>query len=989
MNPIRISNFLTNASETTDPISAYSDMEWVTLMIAVFLFLVSSLGWEAVFAANTPEKHTKPQVFGPFYPKKIDVDLSIHPPPPQWKKGDPIKDIPRKHYRLPDGSIPEPTSQIDPLLEQQRQAFSSTPQRTFDTLEIEIPGQGFSGVNPPDTVGDVGKDFYIQSINGASGTTYMIYDKEDGSVAAGPFTIQSLAMGGSCTGGMGDPIVMYDPLANRWLLSEFANEGNWLCVYISQTSDPVSGGWYQYAFETPYFPDYPKYSVWPDAYYVGTNESTPALYALDRVAMLNGQPATMQRFTVSPLSGFGFQMLVPADIDGNTPPPANNPGYFMRHRDDEVHNVGSNNSAEDYLELFSFHVDWDTPANSTVSGPTSIPIAEIDSTLCGLTSFSCFSQPGGGAPLDPLREVVMWRLQYRNFNDHAVLVSNLVTDVDSTDHGGIRWFELRKNGTDPWSLFQEGTYAPDGKNRWMGSIAMDGSGNMALGYNVVDSATYPELRYTGRLSLDPMGSMPQGEFTVVTGSASNASNRWGDYGAVNVDPEDDCTFWFTGMYNENTTWSTKICRFSFDACGCPDFMAPSDFTVANDGDNRLTLTWTSVPDAHHYRIYRSYGSCPQTYTLLTDNVTTTHYTDTTVSGGITYSYTVTAVNADSCESPKSGCDDATATGNCLIPPTFSGLESITNGQSATCSLHLSWSPSTPVCGSSVVYNIYRSQTSGFTPGSANRIARCIATTSYTDTDVQSKTAYHYIVRAEDSTSYGSGPCTGGNEDSNTVEKSGTPTGGTSALFSDDIETVNGNWQAVAGPGDGGGTSAWDISSDNSHSGNDAWTCTDEGMIKDQLLEMVTATPIPLNSTGTRLTFWHYVDTETTYDGGVLEYSTDNGNHWHDILEGNGAGVPGDADRITSNGYNSTISNGYGSPIGGRQAWSGNISPYTQVAVDLADFSGQDVLFRWRLACDASVGQNGWWIDDVVISTLLNCEKVPVSLSPILNYLLSE
>ena len=465
---------------------------------------------------------------------------------------------------------------LDPLLAVQANA----PDRAidaFDTPIVNIAGQGFTGANPPDTVGDVGLNHYIQAVNG-SGSDIQIYDKT-GTPIGSVFSLDSLGSG-NCASGLGDPIILYDRLADRWMLTEFSDNGNQLCVYISQTPDPT-GSYYNYAFTASHdFPDYPKYGIWPDAYYVGTNEHPAQFYALDRNSMLAGAAATMQNFAGTNLSGFSFQMITPSDLDGATPPPVGSPNYFMRHRDTENHGQGTCpiHTGGDCLEIFEFTVDWATPSNSNINGPISIPVAEFDSDLCGLSSFYCFPQPGSSTTLDPLREVVMNRLQYRNFGTHEALVGNLVTDVDGNDHGGIRWFELRKSGADPWSLYQEGTYSPDASHRWMGSIAMDGSGNIAVAYNVSDAtAVYPSLRYTGRLNSDPAGTMPQGEYNIAAGSSPNGSNRYGDYSAMGVDPADDCTFWFTGMYNTSTNWSTRIASFKFDSCSGGSATTPDHY----------------------------------------------------------------------------------------------------------------------------------------------------------------------------------------------------------------------------------------------------------------------------------------------------------------------------------------------------------------------------------------------------------------------------
>ncbi len=452
----------------------------------------------------------------------------------------------------------------DPLLAAQESVEPAAPD-AFGVPLLNFNGQGYTNVNPPDTVGDVGPNHYIQMINQGAGSRVTAYNKNTGAVLWGPATLSSLAPAGNpCSSGAGDPIILHDQLANRWLLSEFAASGNNLCVYISTSADP-GGTYYFYRFQTPNFPDYPKYAVWPDAYYVSTNENGgPAAYALDRTRMLAGLSATFQRRTAPSLSGFGFQALTPADLDGSTAPPAGTPGLFMRHRDTEVHGP-SGMPNNDLLEVWAFTVNWTTPANSTFTKIHDIQVAEFDSALCGLVSFSCIPQPGTSVRLDPLREVVMWRLTYRNFGNRQVLVGNFSTDVGS-DRAGVRWFELRKTGAN-WTLFQQGTYAPGSVSRWMGAIAMDRSGNIALGYNVGSSSVYPSLRYVGRLSTDAAGTMPQGEFTIVNGSAANGSNRYGDYSSMNIDPADDCTFWFTGQWNDAAQWKTRIAKLKFDQCG--------------------------------------------------------------------------------------------------------------------------------------------------------------------------------------------------------------------------------------------------------------------------------------------------------------------------------------------------------------------------------------------------------------------------------------
>jgi len=544
----------------------------------------------------------------------FDGDLRALPIAPQPLPGSALREGPPRRQVIPPlvGTSRAITGGRDALVDRQASVSAQRGvQRAFSPPALNFDAQGNSGVVPPDPVGDIGVNYYIQITNGAVGSPVTIYNKTNGAVVAGPFVLESLWTGaGECSVGGGDPIVLYDALAGRWLLSEFANNGNHLCVYVSQNNDPVSGGWYTYDFSLPQFPDYPKYAVWPDAYYVSSNESSPAAYALDRTSMLSGLPATFQRMTATPLGGFGFQALTPADVDGSTSPPAGSPEFFMRHKDDEVHDPGLNDPLQDFLEVWEYHVDFAAPANSTFSLAATVPISEFESELCGLSSFECFPQPGTTQLLDPLREVIMWRLQYRNFGTHESLVGTFVTDADggSADHGGLRWFELRRVGAGSWGLFQEGTWAPDADHRWLGSIALDGSGNMALAYSITGSATFPGIRYVGRLAGDTAGVMTTGEQTIVTGAGSQTgTGRWGDYSALTVDPVDDCTFWYTNEYvPASGSWTTRIANFRFPSPDCTDAPPP----VCGNNVRELTEQCDGSDDSACTGLCRSDCTCP-------------------------------------------------------------------------------------------------------------------------------------------------------------------------------------------------------------------------------------------------------------------------------------------------------------------------------------------------------------------------------------------
>ena len=699
--------------------------------------------------ADQAEKTPVIQVGAPVTPFVFDGDVRDLPQAPAWKPGDPIKEIPRRYYPRP-GSYVEPDYEpgIDPLVGIQQSAPVYRGSGSFTTPTRNFAGQGFTGVSPPDTVGDVGLDHYVQMVNTGGGTDVRIWDKAEPTPnLITTFRLDNLGSG-NCSFGFGDPVVLYDRLADRWMLSEFSSAGNDLCVYISQTPDPVSGGWYAYNFVPLTFPDYPKYGVWPTdandgpgSYVVTANDGggTRGIYVMERGPMLNGEAAGWQTTDIPTLSGFSFQTATPADLDGPVPPPDGAPAIIMRHRDTENH--GGPAAPGDLLEMWTFDVDWVTPGNSVLTAETSIDIAEIDSSLCGLTAFACFPQPGTGTTLDPLREVIMFRLQYMNHDDHETLVGNLVTDVDGANLGGLRWFELR-GGHGNWTVHQEGTYSIDSDSRWMGASAMDQSGNIAIGYNVSSDTTFPSLRYTGRMSDDPPGMMTQPESVIHDGTASSGTNRYGDYASMNLDPVDDCTFWFTGEDNTSSSWRTQVASFKFDACGCLLFPDPLTPSTIDNGDNQIDITWddSELETVVEYLVKRSRnpGGPYETIAVVPDdspgvgNGPGYLFEDLTVSGTITYYYVVVASDGAACKSDSSNESSATATGACTLAPVFDGLQSVSGPDLLVCTLDLAWSAASPECGGPETYNIYRSTTPGFTPGAGTLLAAGVNNVVFSD-----------------------------------------------------------------------------------------------------------------------------------------------------------------------------------------------------------------------------------------------------------------
>ncbi len=482
------------------------------------------------------------------------------------------EDSPQMNFRLPRPWRPETETGADPL----RQSVNTVMAMPATLYSFNGVGN-VNGVHPPDTQGDIGynpatgRKYYVQWVN----LSFAIWDVTGATqtLLYGPVDGNTLwqGFGGPCqNSNHGDPITLYDPLAHRWLMSQFSINGPYYqCIAISQTADPT-GAWYRYAFQVSAtkMNDYPHFGVWPDGYYMTVNQFTggaswggAGVFVFDRTKMLTGDPtATFQSFDLYSVNP-NYGGMLPSDLDGTTPPPAGAPNYFVQV---DV------SPAE--IKFWRFHVDWTTPANSTF-GLNGLPNATIPvaswTELCPSTR-ACIPQPGTSYRLDGIGDRLMYRTVYRNFGSHEVLLMNHSVNAGS-GVAGVRWYELRNLSTTP-TMYQQGTFSPDSTHRWMGSIAMDAVGNIALGYSASSSSVYPSVRYTGRLANDPLGQLPQGEGTMVVGSGVQESSysRWGDYSMMSVDPVDDCTFWFTQEYMQTTgynTWSTRIGAFRFPGCG--------------------------------------------------------------------------------------------------------------------------------------------------------------------------------------------------------------------------------------------------------------------------------------------------------------------------------------------------------------------------------------------------------------------------------------
>lgn len=540
------------------------------------------------------------QIGEPVSAISIDVDLRDLPTAATWRPGMPIKEAHKRQFFPPnriDTSAPSWMHAEPDLLPELQKLWdeNASPLLRQNRSQTRVSiNNGSTGVSPGDPVVDVSANYIIYGVNGSSGTTFTVYNKT-GSKLAGPTTFKSLAPSGDgCSTSVSDPIVLFDRLANRWFLLEMGGTSSSakMCIYVSKTENPVSGGWWFYGFSTPALNDYPHCGVWNNAYVCTDNEggSFVTAYAYDRANMLNGATArAQQRFVSVPkLGGYGFQALTPATFMGDAAhaPPASTKQILARHNDDEAHAGGSADTTRDFIDLYSINIDWNTPSNSGISTLPRIAITEFNSWFRNYSSFATVPQPGSSSLLDPIREVILNSLVYRNIGSYESIVGQFATNVNAARSGttvnaGIRWFELRRTGGGNWTLQQEGTYAPGDSNthHLVGTIASDNKGNIGLGYNVTRTTsptTYASLGYTGRLAADPGGVMTMGENTVAAGSAAETSGRWGDYFQMAVDPSDDCTFWMVGMYRPSGSWNTRVQDFKFSDCGA----APTTYSVS-------------------------------------------------------------------------------------------------------------------------------------------------------------------------------------------------------------------------------------------------------------------------------------------------------------------------------------------------------------------------------------------------------------------------
>jgi hypothetical protein len=968
--------------------------------------------------------------------------LSVPTRPPRQ-----LPELPLPSRRILRSDQPDPVTQVAPksgdLPNAPTAPDAASTGFNFDGIKGSVLTSGY----PPDTNGSVGNNQYVETVN----ASYQIWSLDRATKIATPLLtpapdINTLfaGFGGACQDqNAGDPVVLYDKVANRWLISQFTSDADagglfYQCVAISKTAN-ATGEYYRYSFAVPDgnganggdFGDYPHYGVWPDAYYVMAHafDNAPDGFsfvaglfgAMDRTKMLAGDASATWQVILDPLEGGHM----PADLDGFAPPPAGAPGIFT-----SVHPDG--------MYLYRMKVDFTTPANTVRTLQAKMPIAPA-SAACG--GGNCIPQPNNPTTLDSLADRLMFRLAYRNFIDHeSLVVSHSVDPGIAGVVSGVRWYEFRISGqpnavcSNYPCTYQQGTIAdePNGRSRWMPSISQDGAENMIVGYSAtgtLEATDAHSIRYTGRAKNHPLGTMTVPETIIFTGNRNETADntlgllpgRWGDYSSMSIDPADDCTFWYANEYYQqgngvtNFDWSTRIGSTSFSAAQCGPSTcttrpssAPAIGSATPIAPNQIQITWTAIaPAAGSYAIERAIGAAGseglyQPLAFVAGNATS--FTDTTVQGGVTYSYRVIAATdaAGRCQAlVRSGAASATATGNCNLKPFFAGATSASSIDGPACGVAVFWTPASAACPlRQVKYNIYRGTVPDFVPSPSNRIASCISgPNSYVDTNsLTSGVTYYYVVRAEDNSTGNGGAC-GGNEEANNVVVAGTAYGpGTQATpgtWTDgggdvtsflrlNVDSPDPAWRIVR--------TAEDPGANHTPGGDYAYRNAGPGptAIYGDLQCSVAQTPVLTVGAATmNLTYWERHQFEKGWDGVALEYSR-NGGAWTDLPAPSNSTADGclstdvtgdyatlectDDPPINACAFAATkpvITGPSLLPAGDCTTYmTGELTAYARRCHRLTGLApGDTIQFRWKFTSDPATAFKGFYLDDIAVTNV--------------------
>jgi hypothetical protein len=454
----------------------------------------------------------------------------------------------------------------------------------FGTKSAPAPLINFAGMTgdytPPDPSGAAGSGHYVQAVN----SSYKIFSKS-GTALSGNISLIDLFGNDE-----GDPIVLYDKYVDRFVITEFSPT-NKFYIAVSKTSDPT-GQYYIYQYTSPDFPDYPKYSIWADGYYMTSNQYSQVVFVFERDKMIIGDASArcIYKSFSPPMNNSDFFCPSTADADGQLPPFGTPCPIFCIEDDND-------GGTADRINIYDMAVSWGTTPSATITLNTQLPVTAFNS----LGTMDDVTQPGTSQKLDALSQIFMFRAQYRIWPGYNTIVLNHAVKISAGKYA-IRWYELRQVGS-TWSVYQQNTYNPDALSRWCGSIAMDDNGSIAMAYSVTgtvnSTSVYPSIRYTARNASDTLNLMTFAEETAIAGTAPKTSDdRWGDYSQTSIDPSDGTVFWFTGEYTTNgNPDATRI--FSFQI---PDLHSGIEtetedllFFNAYQLDDALTIHVSNLP----------------------------------------------------------------------------------------------------------------------------------------------------------------------------------------------------------------------------------------------------------------------------------------------------------------------------------------------------------------------------------------------------------
>ena len=754
--------------------------------------------------------------------------------------------------------------------------------RPSEGTRANFAGIGGGGAFPYDPSGAAGPNHYVQAVNA---TTYKIFNKTTGA-NLGTGSVGSLWS--PATGNLGDPIVMYDRFADRWFISQFGENtaGTIFYIYIavSTTANPT-GSYYTYTYTSPQFPDYLKFSIWRDGYYMTSNQAQK-VFAFERSVMLTGGTARSVYKTFAPPQGSGFFVPMPGDADGTSLPTTGGCPIFS------YEDNGWGGTFADQINIYEANVTWGTTPALLIPVAGGSPLNTVAFDASYNASWNDITQPGTTQKLDGIGGILQYRAQWRKWPTYNSVVLNWPVKISATERG-IMWAELRQTGT-TWSIFQQGIYDPDAYSRWVGSIAMDDQGNIALCYaksGTTPTNVYPSLAYTGRLATDPAGTMTFAETVAIAGTGyQTGANRFGDYAQTTLDP-DGSTFWHTAQYNGGasgqTVQRTRIYSFQLSSsvnAGCT--------IVSNDADNSIcsgtSVTFTATP--LNGGTTPSYQWKKNGTNVGTNSAT---YTTTTLANSDVITCVMTSNQPSVLNNPATSNAITMTVGN---PSTPAVSIVISTGTNPTCA------------GTNVVFNA--TPTNGGTPSyqwKKNGVNAGTNSAFYSSTAFVNGDAISVVMT---STAACATPSTAtSNTITLTVNPSVTPSVSISAV--DNTICSGQTTTFTAAPTNGGTTPSYQWKKNGTNAGTNSTTYAPTTLVNGDVITCVLTSnatcPNPTTGTSNAITMTvATVPTPTiTQNGGVLTSSATSGNQWY--LNGNIlVGQTGQNITVTSSGVYTVI-----------------------------------------------------------------------------------